>query len=211
MTRGDALWGYPPDVSTAYLPPDCVRENFPLDLTDKIRETFIECDECHAVWGVDSYAEDEKIRDAVIQEGLQTDGWLQAENLVGNDLCPDCVQRHRQVRVYLNQNTECFMYGHRPGDQLVLAVSWDEPDFIPTLRGPERLQWKFEPEFRLLGKVFGELNRDNPAFAWGRKYRDDGNRSLSVGDLVIIGDRPFACEGFGWRLLDRYVDPAQRR
>lgn len=33
-------------------------------------------------------------------------------------------------------------------------------------------------------------------------YRREGNRSLSVGDVVIVGDEAFACAPSGWRHLN---------
>jgi hypothetical protein len=50
------------------------------------------------------------------------------------------------------------------------------------------------------------------AFRWfnigenviARRYRDAGNRSLSVGDVVVIDGRAYAVGSFGWNLLDPF-------
>ncbi|TXI65331.1 hypothetical protein [Mycolicibacterium mageritense] len=49
-----------------------------------------------------------------------------------------------------------------------------------------------------LGVVFRELNIDDPTADWAIKYRDDRNRSLSVGDVVVLGETAWAVAGCGW-------------
>jgi hypothetical protein len=36
------------------------------------------------------------------------------------------------------------------------------------------------------------------------EYRSTRNRSLSVGDVVVIDGTPYSCEPFGWDVLDNF-------
>lgn len=49
--------------------------------------------------------------------------------------------------------------------------------------------------------VFEQLNIDDPDQPWALKYRLAGHRSLSVGDVVVIGETAWACASSGWELL----------
>ena len=49
-----------------------------------------------------------------------------------------------------------------------------------------------------LAQVFEQLNIDTPTAAWAQQYRAAGNRSLSVGDVVAIGETAWAVASFGW-------------
>lgn len=50
------------------------------------------------------------------------------------------------------------------------------------------------------------------AFRWfnvsenliAERYRMLGNRSLSVGDVVVIGDRAYSCDSAGWSLIENF-------
>lgn len=50
----------------------------------------------------------------------------------------------------------------------------------------------------LLAIVWDQLNIDNPAADWAQKYRKEHHRSLSVGDVVVIGEQAFCCDRAGW-------------
>jgi hypothetical protein len=52
-----------------------------------------------------------------------------------------------------------------------------------------------------LETVFEQLNIDEPTSTCGRGYRTTGLRSLSVGDVVVIGETAWACASSGWDLL----------
>jgi hypothetical protein len=52
-----------------------------------------------------------------------------------------------------------------------------------------------------LETVFAQLNIDHPDQPWALKYRLAGHRSLSVGDVVVIGETAWACAPSGWDLL----------
>lgn len=52
-----------------------------------------------------------------------------------------------------------------------------------------------------LETVFEQLNIDDPTTEWALKYRLAGHRSLSVGDVVVIGETAWACANSGWDLI----------
>jgi hypothetical protein len=41
-----------------------------------------------------------------------------------------------------------------------------------------------------------------------REYRDAGNRSLSMGDVVVIDDRAYTCAAVGWARVENFAPPA---
>lgn len=111
-----------------------------------------------------------------------------------------------QVKVYLNRNErESFMDGYKGGDPLELAVDYRvdaEMLFVPGQ--PSRAgHWKTSDGMPhgILNQAFMELNRDDPKSGWAKKYRDRGMRSLSVGDVVVVGESAYACEKIGWRTV----------
>ncbi|HUV10811.1 MAG TPA: hypothetical protein VMX12_07505 [Acidimicrobiia bacterium] len=53
-------------------------------------------------------------------------------------------------------------------------------------------------------KAFERFNVGSDEIA--RKYRDDGHRSLSVGDVVVIDGRAYAVASFGFDLIEGF-DP----
>lgn len=40
--------------------------------------------------------------------------------------------------------------------------------------------------------------------AYAKEYRAKGNRSLSVGDVVVVDGRAYAVDSFGWNKLDAF-------
>lgn len=52
-----------------------------------------------------------------------------------------------------------------------------------------------------LETVFEQLNIDDPDQDWARDYRRARHRSLSVGDVVVIGETAWAVAPRGWDLL----------
>ncbi|SBS77479.1 conserved hypothetical protein [uncultured Mycobacterium sp.] len=52
-----------------------------------------------------------------------------------------------------------------------------------------------------LEHVFEQLNIDDPDQSWAQGYRRTGLRSLSVGDVVVIGETAWACAASGWTHL----------
>lgn len=60
----------------------------------------------------------------------------------------------------------------------------------------------------LLAFVADQLNRDAPSAHWGKDRRFRRDHTLSVGDVVAIGDQAWAHERTGWRrvtLLDDQI------
>lgn len=65
---------------------------------------------------------------------------------------------------------------------------------------------RFETEFcgheLLLRTVVEQLNISEPQADWAIQYRRQRhNRSLSVGDVVVVGEQAFAVEPVGWRTV----------
>lgn len=64
---------------------------------------------------------------------------------------------------------------------------------------------------KVLEHIFEQLNVGGelvPAEPWTVEYREGLNPSLSVGDVVILGDKPWYCARFGWEPLDPCWEPA---
>jgi len=92
------------------------------------------------------------------------------------------------VTVYLNESEDHF-FGYEPGCQLREAAAFVVPSsLLGAGRGPNSV----------LELVFSELNVDYPSEQWARDYRTRRNRSLSVGDVVQIGESAYAVAGCGW-------------
>ncbi|MGV9823478.1 hypothetical protein [Nocardia xishanensis] len=93
------------------------------------------------------------------------------------------------VTVFVNTDPLALLCGYSPGAQLVLAYRYTLP---AATVGDDRL---------LLERVFAAFN-DQPvhpddqlhADAWAAKRL----RSLSVGDVVALDDRYYACAPVGW-------------
>ncbi len=93
------------------------------------------------------------------------------------------------VTVLLNQDPDTLFSGYLPGARLILAYRYTLP---AVTAGEDRM---------LLERVFAAFN-DQPvhpddqlhADAWAAKRL----RSLSVGDVVAIDDRYYACAPVGW-------------
>lgn len=46
--------------------------------------------------------------------------------------------------------------------------------------------------------VFEQLNIPHPQYTWAIDYRRAGHRSLSVGDVVVLGETAWECAAVGW-------------
>ena len=95
--------------------------------------------------------------------------------------------------VYLNDGVlQSFGFGDQAPAQLHAAAS-----FTLDMAGqphPDHLKAALET-------VFEQLNIDDPTAIWALKYRLAGHRSLSVGDVVVIGETAWACADSGWNLI----------
>jgi hypothetical protein len=87
-----------------------------------------------------------------------------------------------ETTVYLNQGDgDQFFFGYTEGDILAKAAIFDlDAQLVAQLSDgiPKRA----------LGLVFDELNIDTPTEAWAVDYRRRRNRSLSIGDIIVIGE-----------------------
>ena len=98
------------------------------------------------------------------------------------------------VQVWLNQAEDGwnFWNGYRPGDKMLLAAEYyRHTSLLPDPRD-ER-----SPD-RILNEAWRELNIDDPTAEWAKEYRANGNRSLSVGDVVMVGEVAYAVAKMGW-------------
>ena len=91
------------------------------------------------------------------------------------------------VTVYLNDKTDFFGPVDAATAQLREAARFD----VDAPATATELNW-------LLSSVFEQLNIDAPAADWARRYRDERNRSLSVGDVVVVGETAWAVARLGW-------------
>lgn len=95
--------------------------------------------------------------------------------------------------VYLNNGAhQSHGFGELAPAQLAAAAG-----FTLTVAGPPST----EQIKACLELVFEQLNIDEPDQPWALKYRLAGHRSLSVGDVVVIGETAWACASTGWELL----------
>lgn len=95
------------------------------------------------------------------------------------------------VQVWINESPDgmFFMHGFRPGDTLRLAAEY-YVDASMVSDGSA---------YPVLNQAFHELNVDEPAEDWAKSYRAERNRSLSVGDVVVVGELAYACQSVGWK------------
>jgi hypothetical protein len=88
------------------------------------------------------------------------------------------------VKVLLNQTSRFMAYS--AGDRLVQALVFESG--FPACGSVDRL----------LNIVFEQLNIDEPRADWAIRYRVERNRSLSVGDVVVVGEQAWAVDSVGW-------------
>jgi hypothetical protein len=94
--------------------------------------------------------------------------------------------------VYLNDPPQ-FLGFNRGGAAKLFAAA----GFTTTLEGEASAT-----EIKVvLEKVFDQLNIDDPDKPWAIAYREASNRSLSVGDVVVIGETAWAVGPRGWDLI----------
>jgi hypothetical protein len=97
-----------------------------------------------------------------------------------------------KTQVFLNVGTDPF----RPFDvATAVLVKAAEFDLSPLITSAVT---NGQP-LRALELVFEELNiGDGSNYDWTAQYRANGNRSLSVGDVVVVGETAWAVGSFGW-------------
>lgn len=92
--------------------------------------------------------------------------------------------------VYLNESPDHF-FGYTEGDLLITAAVFDVDDAAVTARTADGVP------MAALELIFRELNLE-PTVDWSERYRADGHRSLSVGDVVVLGETAWAVASCGW-------------
>lgn len=100
------------------------------------------------------------------------------------------------IKVFLNEGEDNFFgfvndFANAPA--LRLAAEFDL--VLPSVR---LIDGK---PLDVLERVFEQLNIGGdlvPAEPWTDAYRAAGNRSLSVGDVVVVGEAAFAVGSYGW-------------
>jgi hypothetical protein len=95
------------------------------------------------------------------------------------------------VKVLLNRANRFQPYND--GDSLEQALSFESG--LPACGNMSRL----------LEIVFEQLNME-PRTDWAIDYRANGHRSLSVGDVVVIGEQAYACDRAGWTAVSVRAD-----
>lgn len=93
--------------------------------------------------------------------------------------------------VLLNESDGHFFTGYEPGAALRQAAVFE---LDGTLIAPDGVG----TPTRALEMVFEQLNIDAPTAEWAQQYRADRNRSLSKGDVVLLGEVAYAVAGEGW-------------
>lgn len=98
-----------------------------------------------------------------------------------------------RTTVYLNEAPGSFLGFDSQRAILNMAASFDL-DIADHLSVPAAVEAARET-------VFEQLNIDDPNHTWAQYYRLAGHRSLSVGDVVVIGETAWAVEDIGWRTV----------
>ncbi len=92
--------------------------------------------------------------------------------------------------VYLNQARASFRGFNRDEPaRLAVAAGFSLPVDGPATEDATKAA---------LETVFEQLNIGDPTQPWAIKYRLAGHRSLSVGDVVALGESAWACAAAGW-------------
>lgn len=106
------------------------------------------------------------------------------------------------VKVLINTNPLAMLPvppgGVRAGDTFASYAFDVDPERFREALKREGLPADFRvpTDHDLCEAMFRIGNDDDLRFLWPPRVR-----SLSVGDVVIIGENAYACEGLGWRLL----------
>lgn len=108
----------------------------------------------------------------------------------------DAPRTTARVRVFHNYNFRDGVRGHQPGHRMTEVYAYDETDLGPEDDDMVLLERAFE-----LFNVGDDPDRGEPDTR-ALVYRERGNRSLSVGDVVAVDQRYYACDPFGWRELE---------
>lgn len=94
--------------------------------------------------------------------------------------------------IYHNLDTRFFEFTpgdmFRPTDRIQKVMAAGElPDVL------------LENVPRLLDSIYAQLNIDAPDTDWAKSYRGAGHRSLSVGDVIQVGETAWAVANMGFK------------
>lgn len=100
------------------------------------------------------------------------------------------------IQVYLNTNRDGMVFGFRNQHSMSsvrLAARFELSDMITG-------KLSAGVPIAALEVVYSQLNSD-PTCPWSIRYRNDGYRSLSTGDVVVIGEVAYAVANFGFQQI----------
>lgn len=111
------------------------------------------------------------------------------------------------TKVFHNETTDPegrhlgWVRGYLPGDTMVEVFSYghwgpnadkDDPYF------PELITAALSEAFEAFNILDDPYYADHPAHEEAVAYRRTAGRSLSVGDMVVLGERTYVVQRFGW-------------
>ncbi|WP_461155608.1 hypothetical protein [Saccharopolyspora tripterygii] len=104
-----------------------------------------------------------------------------------------------------NTTYDALFFGYTLRDTVTCVYTYTDPEVHPATTGVEIAERAFE--LFTVGRSPAHASSDPRAVA----YREQGHRSLSVGDVVCVDGHFFACEPFGWNEIDppRETPPEQ--
>lgn len=91
--------------------------------------------------------------------------------------------------------------GYEPGDQMVEVFfygDWGQNNQSEDPYDKKLVHAALNEAFELANILHEPDYADHPSHLTARAYRLRGVRSLSVGDMVALGDRKFVVKSFGW-------------
>ncbi|WP_433259215.1 hypothetical protein ACQPYK_49490 (plasmid) [Streptosporangium sp. CA-135522] len=98
------------------------------------------------------------------------------------------------VAIWHNTNHLCLLRGWHPADPMMRVYAYDIP--AEHARNPAQV----------LEEAYETFNVGDDERA--QAYRERSNRSLSVGDVVVIGEVAYVCASVGWELLNGSITVA---
>ncbi|TVT27908.1 hypothetical protein FNH05_30680 [Amycolatopsis rhizosphaerae] len=110
-----------------------------------------------------------------------------------------------RIRVFHNVSPAAMAFGFDHDDRVVEVYAYDEPAVTVSTTDEEIAAKVFE--LFNVGAKAGFGTPDHRAL----EYRDRRNRSLSVGDVIAIDGRYYACGSSGWTSISRpWLDTTPR-
>ena len=99
-----------------------------------------------------------------------------------------------KVKVLLNQTSPPYTAADKLCPAIVFDI-WTLQHFRPAHTG------------KLLNFVREQLNSDNPQASFAKEYRAERNRSLSVGDVIVVGEQAWGVEqDGGWSAVKVHAE-----